>query len=429
MPQVLIIYQGEEKERSQQFVEHIANIVNSCQYFKPEVINYGPNTFDKKILDEFYSLVYQCDLAIAILLKDGRKASEAGNLWLELGIWCGIKSPNNLLFFVEDSEGAKFPSDVGGILIPRFKKPEDLDGEIHEFLFNYNKSSFESKNTHDNDGNYLDNFKIKDTITNRSGTIQDISSLFLCNKEDSECTYRQELFYFISELLRMGRSNYEHAIIEKCLFLISKLIDRIITTYYYTGQRKMMAKNERQTLMLELDNIFQILYQTGEKLLERTDSNKTPEKDVWQRIKYYLNYRLTIAQKNQNPNNTFYGLRYSGEQLNEFIKWCKQYHDTDSNLHDTLFCPEKKEDKLIETMDNHGRLARIMAWELERLGRDYFYTCREIISSGLKEIEHVSHIPHKLMNIRNKLPHNNTTVTLPKIWPRNSEERKESENI
>lgn len=92
------------------------------------------------VLTMFVSAVENYDYAIALFTLDERKASEAGNLWFEVGYWYARRGGNNLLIIKYLTGDDKFdnqvriPSDLGGVVSRDVKSAAEAFSEFNKLL-------------------------------------------------------------------------------------------------------------------------------------------------------------------------------------------------------------------------------------------------------------------------------------------------------
>jgi hypothetical protein len=109
---VLIIYQGKKANVPKPYRAHLVEYISTKhQSVTVKKLDDGQNSFETNYYDKFIEMVRECDAAIALITKDIRHASGAGNAWLEIGLWCGKKSAQNLLLLV-DNNVKSLPSDI-----------------------------------------------------------------------------------------------------------------------------------------------------------------------------------------------------------------------------------------------------------------------------------------------------------------------------
>ena len=130
---VLQIYQGNNYSK---FSGAVQDAVLQAQHVPYKVTDSPPNFGAHDIYTRCRRAIIESDACIAVLTRDGRDASKAGNLWLEVGLWLGLKRADNLLLLLEDARNVEAPSDIPGYVSNRIKEPSDVSAPITRFLTN-----------------------------------------------------------------------------------------------------------------------------------------------------------------------------------------------------------------------------------------------------------------------------------------------------
>jgi hypothetical protein len=161
---ILLIFQG---LRANRYVKHVRDLLSQREYCVLQTWDKSPNLQDD-ILSRFRTDVDRSDAAICIVTPDLRAASTAGNLWLEIGLWCGLKSEHTLLVCAQDSPKVDLPSDIRGRVARRFKTETELDDDVLRHIGDVYDGLSQVKDTPSiDDGIYSDHLKVRDTL--RSG--------------------------------------------------------------------------------------------------------------------------------------------------------------------------------------------------------------------------------------------------------------------
>ena len=417
---VLLLYQG---DIAHDVVDQLLLEFRKHSDFELIKVSDNDGTFDVELVNECTDKIQNCKAAIAVVAPDPRNSIKAGNIWFEIGLWCGLRSKDTLWFAVAEEVGDDLPTDVVGHAEPRFKSVDQLCKQILGFLDNLSRRGAFGEVDTDYDAEQ----KVYDTIVRRWNSAGNTNRLYQCGnrKDGTDCAYRREFTRFLSELLRMGRSNREHAVIEDCIHQMPQILESIIPTL--SGSRLTEIKNpvavpKRRTEIRKLTKVLRRLRQTSELLLERKNR---PGTEPWQRVYHYLCYRMEVAQKvtdndlrNRLQEDTV-SLPDLLSGLPDFIKWAANCEDASSGYGNSVIyvASVKDANEHMSRLYDMLRMTTGIGIVLEYFGQVYFGLCRDIIKTGLAQAGGMASMPTKVEGIRRGLPHNNSKVILPKIWP------------
>ena len=442
---VLILYQGDEAPK---FRGHIGEYINKLDLpelgsqgtVKPIIYQGEGDTFDAETYRGFRSYVFDCDIAIAILTKDQRASSTAGNLWFEIGLWCGLKSDKDILVLVQSPPSnydekkngefpVKLPSDVQGKAAPRFCTAKETNGYILKFLLKKLKEKAESITKNVTVYKCMD--KIRHTIANGCDE-DDIQCMIGCSGEYDCCTdNRRELFCLASELIRMEECNGEHFLIQTSLFKIRNSLNRIIDLRYNSNLHWTYSLREIKSQEKELKAHINELYGILEKVFDRKFYNDNLR--VWERFLKFCEYRIQVAANFAR----YYGgepKRFDFIDLHErakhFVEWLEEFLHTPGKYINPLRNGKKNiRDENVERMFDSEIFATEMAQILDTLGSNSFFNYLKVLIDNHIEVNKRDNTASGLNKIRTNLPHNIPKSGSPRIWPRTEEEKSEDIKI
>ncbi len=448
---ILILYQGEKsKSIKSKIIESLTQ--SKAAEIKIQQVS-ADDSFDKMVIKEVEKQIKLCDAAIAIITADERPSSMAGNLWFELGLWWGKKSPKTVLACVQEAPESwseekewivKVPSDLQGNEALRFTTIQDIRLKLEQFVSKIARLK-KAASTHETKKRSIEE-KIKDTlIINRGHNITEPVEFFLCSVNDTNCNYRKDNLYFISELLRMGKANREQNMIEICLFKIGKLALQIYSLFhkrdYFDKKNEAPYAIEEhcsqlsQKLYTEFDNLFD----TANIFLKRIGSYEKLIKNPWVRLEKYILYRIEVVSKHprrkklkffrkfNKPNNS------QGEKTRNFIEWIKIGRKNRDDYSDIEFVPcnvvDEKVRKMINNLRINGNYALEIAEIFSFLGEESFRSCRKCICDNLKKLNNPDTLHDIFAEICNSFPHNQNNSCLPNIWPHSNKNNGTSINV
>jgi hypothetical protein len=149
MPQrkVLILYQyehGRTNSLQQRFVTETENGLNGATVQNIEIVaerlsKSGGASASATIYSEFVKAVNKYDYAIALFTVDRRPASEAGNLWFEVGYWYATRGGDSLLIvkhLVHQTNKPRLviPSNLQGVVYREARTAVEVKSRFSDFL-------------------------------------------------------------------------------------------------------------------------------------------------------------------------------------------------------------------------------------------------------------------------------------------------------
>jgi hypothetical protein len=443
---VLIVYQGDS---SSEFRKHIVEIITEYNQkvdnanITPMLFKGGGDSFESATYKHLRKYIISCDAAIAIVSSDKRYSSSAGNLWFEMGLWCGINLEKNLLVLVQEQPSnydeqtnGKFPvdapSNIVGQTAPRFKTKKGIDGPVNRFIGN--KLADKLKSIAKKTAPFTCKDKIISTIA-RAYSVDDIENFYKCPNDDQYCTDNKfELYCTISELMRMENCNGEHGIIQHGISKIENLLDRIITLGVEYGAHGPKGNQEfrRQSIMLIANNLYSSLIEFSDNLRNLVVRESYDDKlDAWGRFKMFCVYRIQVAAKLFNHNhNLIKGveLQKTYRGIDSFVLWANDYLREKHKYIDPLLklvLPKRDEnlEKLQDIKDFVSGLYHILDVIYSENFLMYFASFKE----NDTVIDNVQDLPGELEKIRNNFPQ--SCPHFPNIWPRTETEKNTDQDI
>lgn len=442
---ILVLYQGKDAKNVRQ---HVGEQLERAGVNPNRVTNVEENTLT---LQKFTELAQECNGAVAIIVPDERSASEAGNIWFELGYWLGVnsfdtilmclqKAPDNYDFNNSGPWPVKQISNLEGYPRCEFQEPKDLDVHIVRFV-NKLKDKLKPYNPqirHDENGVYNEQLKIKDSIL-RGMNGCNPSDLQKCPDRtgEPECLYRKQSLCLIAELFRIGRFNKEYAAFESCLYRIAHNCTQILATNDQDELRESERHSKRRQLMRDLQGLIEELHEAGEQLLRRDESYNENPMSVWEHIERFLEYRYRVYKVNQWLITGESDITENIEQCKENVtKFCKWAQIVNSEIYkQTRFYKEGyyqfvNENDEAEMMLTSGvELASEIGHVLTEQGQLYYGQCNKVINTNLARITRNRNIQEIFKEIRKNFPHNSRISDLPRPWPRDEEEKKKYQYI
>lgn len=410
-----------------------ANHPYSTYNINPFRLSDGENSADI-VHEKLIKTIKIYDNAIAIISFDPRPASSAGNIWMEIGLWCGVKSRSNLLICMQEHTDVKMISNMEGIVQNSFKyDPNETtnlsnasDTIIKKFYqFIQNQKETKSKNFLKEEAKKL--AKIKNTILDGADHIQDVSQLFICNKtgEPINCDKKSVLFQFSSELMRMGKSSWEHNYIQFSLSEIGSILNLIVKTYQRElkdEKDKLYAYENRMELLRELRETVSKLLVFFKDTVQR-DGYKEKLKPV-EKLKKYINYRIDIAEiyfQTKKHAKFPRGSCENCQQLKErvesfFVKWLDKFPKIITQYENFDFNPKGKDEVGWSDLYHYKDVALQLSKLFEILGDNFFDETRKVFKEERGKILNSGEVTKIIADIPEKLPHN-FSQTVPAIWP------------
>jgi hypothetical protein len=376
---------------------------------EPKRVGFGVNATFAHYWDTFAELASQAELAIAFVTRDKRPAERTGNLWLEVGYWLARHEDKKSILVLVDGRRT-MPSDLMGYHVHPLSR-SSLSKEVTDFvadaLARLKPPDTESPFV---DGEYNPVRRIRDTLgQGRFDCLPPQAARRCHHKHRNECAYRWASLSFISELLRMGRSNWEMSQVSTLLANIGKSADLVARQIPPAGQGLPTAHDGLQELLRHLARF-------GDRSLRRVDGHGTEAKgrEDWECVKDFLSYRAGVASElleHLPPaimSSIAAGHKNWPPAVDKFIRLAKTIVCQRSRV-----CTWQQAHDLVES-------AEAITCALSFLSGQYFEECREAIrrNSGRR----LSDAADAFGRIRNALPHNRAAEADDKavlrIWPR-----------
>ena len=428
---LLIIYQGDQASLFRDHaVRFLRNIPKDGTVSTGEVA-FGGNSLSHSVLASFLKEVDACDAAIALVTEDPRAASTAGNLWFELGYWAGQKGTDKLLVMLQDKDelGKDRPmvtmiSDLIGQVAPRFGKEKDMNDPLRAFVDVLRNKMFQGFGgpTHDSSGRYRNEKKIKDTLSCSSPNWTFELNTQCLQKPESKCIVNSSSLVFMSELMRMGRSNREASSIQVRLYVIGYLCDALIHLDY-ESESSVDQFVKRVMLMDALGDAIKELHDTANDLLVRSDANRpTPNHWQWERLEKYISHRVKKSSANVELFGQDLRAKWLVEAAGRFVNWMRKYADgyTQMTMYSHRFRPKLQEnDPELEDLLHWGMYSLKIAKILDIYSSRYFESCRDVIKTRLGNTDLLRRegIWRVFGDICSEFPHNMPSPRFPEIWP------------
>ncbi len=415
-PKALILYQG---QNSSPLKEETVSYLSTQKHFDPITLNDGNNAFGQILYAKLIGTLANCQIAIALITPDPRPSSSSGNIWIEIGLWCGIKSPNSLLMLAHE-DVTDLPSNILGNVIKRFNSIDTVKSAISDFIsvaFSQNQIPYI---------NIYNNFdeiatKISYGFTERMHDIASIHQLLKCDDHNVNCFHKENLYHFGSELMRIRTTMREHFTIQYCLSRIEYYISRI---------EQLRSPKDEDLRLIKAEHLYQLISFmktfSKEHLVRTTDEK---DFDPIQRLKQFLEYRLQVARKQQLRGVKFQGIGSANSimlHLDSFIKWLDESLEHQEKYDHSLTIFDKESRKSL-----HKALlfSREMTIVLNELGSILYTEIHEHITNHLNKIDNISKLAIAISAImEQQFPHNKVEVDTIRIWPRTAEEKKLDEN-
>ncbi len=460
---VLILYQGKESGR---FLKDAKNYINEqqissrvagkIQFHCEKLSEGGDRDFSENIYQKLLEKIQSCDYAVALVTYDKRFASLAGNLWLEIGLWCGIKDPKSIMVLVQDvpddwNEDLKgpfpvdVPSNIKGQVATRFKNTDALKKSILEFVIRKISKIFEEqikvamKKKQDTESSTEDEpdsagtvyaeklDKISYSFFQGKKEPEDIEDFLLCNNPE-DCQYHKgELYSFSSELLRICKDSWEYDKIFTYLWKIGYWLNSL------TDTKNPPDKEKRIYYHQQLIPTLKSLVSWIEGLIKKSDNS---DLKVWEKLQMYFEYRILLFAKYEEKFEKkvpkflhAVSLKKLKDGIGIFTKWAQSYLDNPEQYN--IPVPVKKKslsNPRIEKMDNAKEFTMDMSILLEFFWRKYNDNCLTLIDEELNGVQDKLEMAEKLNTISNKFPHYLNSAIYPRKWHRTAEER-QKDNI
>lgn len=435
-PRIAIFYQGEEAKGYRQ---HIVEKLLECGAEPDEAI------FNKKGHDDDVSfnkrvicLLSECDGAIALLTKDKRAASAYGNLWLEVGLWIGLKSSKTIRIFQEEQPDdwdvskdgewpVKLPSNMGWGNSPTFKTEDRLSELVIEFVEKIRGflRPFSINGAHTEKGIYIDELKIKHILMN-DNSVWEPSELHLCQNRDEkyECHYRKETIGLLCEFFRMREYGWVHWLTEACFHRLSHLCKVAVLTDYM-GNIPILRAEQRQIAIDEIHEIVHLLGVTAEKFLKWPAGADVTARNKWEKLRVFLVYRLNLCYylRERCASDDTARATYE-ENVKYFCSWAEELSKNDYTTNSYYYdgfepfgVGNTASQQMAGRFQKCHRIARDISKSLALLGSEFFSECGDVIKESIDKLTDSEGITNSLKKIRRSFPQNQHESKLPRIWP------------
>jgi hypothetical protein len=418
--EVWVIYQGKVSES---FIDdQLSKKFNEFQEEAPIIFHITRNK-SKSAEGNIYTRINEdlarCKAALALVTSDNRKASEAGNLWLEIGMWLVSKDPDDLLICVNE-EVSELISDLKGKAIHRWSKLDDLWVEIIKHVYRIKEKYFPNSNDTSSETSKARK-KINDTFDPGDDRWFG-SEMYKCPLQREHCGFRENSFEFTAELLRMGRSNWERSSIICTLLQIAECANNIVSTTS-VGQHD----TELTKKFDNLHNKINIFFEESKKLLVRNNNYKK-EWDICQRLEGYIKHRLKCAHELCDSGHLPLPfrpilLKTWISTIDKFIKWANDFNQKGIGLdilEQTLLHNNGNRNKFLADLIIWGDYCAKVAQVLELLGKNYFESCRAQLKTHLQSIDNKHKMHEVLKKAVESLPHNDPENGHSSIWPKSN---------
>jgi len=452
---VWVIYQGENREPSLTWVKEVFTELTQNNTAQGQYTTYNEPTFEGTILDAVYKDIVACDIAIALVTKDERWASEAGNLWFEIGLWLGRKGGSSIRVFVhndaESEESQKIISDIGGYPYERYSDESELREKIKDFIQ-------KRRDNHQGVGGDRRRKKIRDVLARGSNGIWLGDEPYKCKRNGGNvCDVRLNSYAFSSELLRMSKTNREVSVIKTKYLQYARLI-KVIESKKSTGMPDDNL-NDRRRYMQKLAKDLKGIDYLASTLFRRTKANYNKEEGGdWppkQRWFNFIKSRLEAAKELRDNMIYLLGKSMTADEREQLDAWkhvleeevcietlCEQ-NKTIVKMIDDYIKPNggyqewnfykygsfNEKTKRIEDYSESGVFATMkeyfsnVADVLDVLLSYYYNTCRSLIDEKLGAIPDPNSMHLTLEEIKKLLPHNGAPghreLSKYRIWPAN----------
>ena len=422
-PRIVILYQGENA------TTYRKHVVERLKYYNAEPVEVAFNEEgyedDVEINKRVIGDMMKCDGAIALLTKDTRAASACGNLWLEVGLWIGLKSRRTIRIIQEGQPDSwdkneewpvKLPSNMLGEYCPEFKTNDKLSELINVFVEKIRSVLRPSSNVdnHTEKGIFIDELKIKDILM-KDSIAWGPGELYFCqerNEKNYECLYRKEMIVLLCEFLRMGECDWDHWLIEVCFHRLTHLCKvAVLVDYMETIKDPITRAEQRQKAIDEIHDIVSLLGSNAEKSLKWPSGKEAVTSSGWEKLKDYLVYRLNLAYclkwhsvPNDRTRNSYI------DDVNYFCAWAQELSNDDYKTHSYYkegfipFGSVNTASEMVLRFQNCLNIAKDISQSLSALKTEFFAQCCGAIENGTNILTDPSKFINSLRTIRGSLP-------------------------
>ena len=415
LPKVWLIYQG---RTGKQLIDSMAARFwkaggpdKQFAYFHKS--SFHPNNADGSVYQRVLDDAATCDAAIAVICKDTRHASKAGNLWLEVGLWLARRPAANLLICqygeVSVSQGQlDLISDLGGKVVPHVDNEDKLWSCFLEHVTKVSNSSSVPEAI----GARI---KIKDIFGVKQSSDRWLTDeLYLCpNKRTDQCKFRERSLEFAAELLRMGRVNRERTMLEVYLDRVATQATEFIQLEEAGSE---LAYSSRLVCLQKLQKAVADLHSYAENELARASNPYDEEYPPLRRLQKYLQYRLDSCGrllnelKTDENQDSLVSLR--NQDTIDFIRWLETYEKE----HLAFRQDPKAHGSFTKNTADAAFVAGRMASLLRALGDCYYGKCQTILKKRFLEMQTPHEVEMQLSHIVENLPHNARNEPHQSIW-------------
>lgn len=424
---IWIIYQNEEVARP--YLETISGICSNLK--SKEGIDVEPILSEKRLKNAgkpIYEVIEEdlnrSHLAIALIVDDDRKASEAGNVWFEMGMWFGRQNREDLAIFLHEDASDKLISNIAGFPFHRYVIDKTLEENVAAHIRNGWKKYF-NKATSTIDTPYPARSKIFDTFAPTANQLWLRDNDYYCTYRKENCDFREQSLEFTAELLRMGRVNWERLsiqIILSHLAVIFKTFSNSITNYEKLDELSKFAILEDTSIAI-LSNLNEF-FKIGNELMSRKTLKYN---EIWSsktRLCQFLCQRLDAAANLEKDSKLDQIIHDSGKSYDKRM-FSKQYinrlaKSTEGFIEwvDLFRSDYEKGEYNHSTSHGMAKLGRETGlWYsycekvsqiLEVLGSAYFNSCKSKLKEKLSGINDPSQTQDNLKQAIDSLPHHNS---------------------
>jgi hypothetical protein len=444
---LLILYQGNDaKKLADNLIEPLSKELGGDIQCTPKTVGFQKDISNNYVKDRYIEMIEWADAAIAIICFDDRFASEAGNIWFEIGWWYAKKPEKSIAICLQEHEKVEVISNIKGIVIPTFNNLDDIIDIAKDLVREVGDKIYPRTDTNQDkylNGKYSDYLKIRDTIGSYTWQPEDALYCQHLNKSVEHdlktiCKFRKSSTIFISELLRMGRVNRENIYIRQLLNEVVFYADLALETesiFFESQNNEMTIKNlrhqyRRRYLTIMVNKLSRLESIINELIQSRCKLYVVPAKDPWEKLKFFIQYRIKIVVENKdqfNINIMDHQLDKIYSNVETLVDWARNVlaNDIEENNFYKYRRGEKKqsEDAAIK-IEKFVTYMKDFIAILDTLNYEYFNNCRKKMNSCFNIDSNPFHdIINTLNYVTNELPQNTNEYILPHIWPDEKEGR------
>lgn len=382
----------------------------------------------------------QADAAVAILSKDERPASTAGNLWYEIGLWYGLKEraqdpagASILLLIDTDDEREKDPAwpvdpptDLHGLVWKRVSSPDDAVVAVQDFcvhLMNRRPSSAPDTEAS----------RVRAIIGHGRDTWSDDLRTH-CSTAEAECDFRAASSALLAELARALDAKRSIARLVELLGRIARRCNDLVVALKAPGDVAIFSHRRDSLAALdravsELEHLAAVVHER-EFSTDPTDPRRDPLTEVLPEFISELVRGSSLLTTPGEDEPTF--LRQAKRLMEDgdvqaFCDWAGEVlHGGDSYSNSAVFQSDAHSegsnefDRLSAALFLQSTRAASISEVVARLTRAYFDGCVDgllgAFESGNHDGDRVADI---LRSARQRLPHNDDSTSFPySAWAR-----------